>query len=142
MKKQLVQIFKRNQLKITIETNLDQVDFLDVTMRLSDGVYWPYQKPNNSPLYIHAQSNHPSNIKKSLPTMISKRLSDISSSEVEFNKTKKDYDKALKESGFKSGIAFIKPAASQKKKKTDHAISYGSTLLTVIMLKQILGVRS
>ena len=118
MKKQLIQIFKKNQLKITIETNLNQVDFLDVTMRLCDGIYWPFQKPNNSPLYIHAQSNHPLNIKKTLPTMVSKRISDISSSKIEFNKTQNDYDKALKASGFQSGISYIEPTTNQNKKKS------------------------
>ena len=118
MKKQLIQIFKKNQLKITIETNLNQVDFLDVTMRLCDGIYWPFQKPNNSPLYIHAQSNHPLNIKKTLPTMVSKRISDISSSKIEFNKTQNDYDKALKASGFQSGISYIESTTNQSKKKS------------------------
>ena len=117
MKKQIIQIFKNNHLKITIETNLNQVDFLDVTMRLADGTYWAYQKPNNTPLYIHALSNHPKTIKNSLTTMISKRISTISSSKQEFDKSSQEYNKALKESGFNSHITYIKPEENDKKKR-------------------------
>ena len=114
MKKKLIAIFKQNSLKITIETNLDQVNFLDVSLRLSDNTYWPYQKPNNTPLYIHAQSNHPANIKKSLPSMISKRLSTISSDQTQFNKSKQEYDKALLESGFTEKTTYSEQIPTEK----------------------------
>ena len=50
LKKKLFQIFKSCGLRITIECNLAQADFLDVTFNLFSEKYWPYRKPNNEPL--------------------------------------------------------------------------------------------
>ena len=75
IKKIISTIFQNNGLKITTESNLLQTDFLDITLNLTTGKYWPYRKPGDIPLYINAKSNHPPNIKKQLPKMISSRLS-------------------------------------------------------------------
>ena len=96
LKKKLFQIFKSCGLRITIECNLAQADFLDVTFNLFSEKYWPYRKPNNEPLYIHKESNHPPNIIKQLPTMIENRVSATSCDEHEFNKVKDEYNAALK----------------------------------------------
>ena len=45
MKKSIVNIFKSNGLKITIEANLHQTDFLDVTMDLAQNQYFPTVNP-------------------------------------------------------------------------------------------------
>ena len=116
LKKKLFQIFKSCGLRITIECNLAQADFLDVTFNLFSEKYWPYRKPNNEPLYIHKESNHPPNIIKQLPTMIENRVSATSCDELEFNKVKDEYNAALKKSGFKQGINFR--AHQQTKKRT------------------------
>ena len=63
IKKNISKIFQNNGLKITTESNLLQTDFLDITLNLITGKYWPYRKP----LYINAKSNHLSNIKKHYP---------------------------------------------------------------------------
>ena len=60
--------FQKYGLKIATETNLVQADFLDITLNLSLGRYWPYRKPNDNPLYVHAHSNHPP-CKKKTPTI-------------------------------------------------------------------------
>ena len=78
IKKSIVNIFKSNGLKITIEANLHQTDFLDVTMDLVQNQYFPYRKPNSDLLYIDHKSNHPPNILKQLPQMIESRLSRLS----------------------------------------------------------------
>ena len=52
---------------------------MDVTFDLKSGTYYPYRKENNEILYIHKQSNHPPSIIKQIPSMISKRVSDIDS---------------------------------------------------------------
>ena len=54
----------QTDLKITIKDNLKIVDFLDITMDLKTGEHKSYMKPNNTPLYVHKQSNHPPNIIK------------------------------------------------------------------------------
>ena len=61
-KKQIVEIFKKYGLSITIQCNLKLVDFLDVTFDLYNSLYKPYRKSNNKPIYINQQSNHPSNV--------------------------------------------------------------------------------
>ena len=75
--------------------NLKPVDFLDVRFELVNNTYQPYRKPNNEPVYIHKQSNHPPNILKELRKSINKRISDISYDENVFNNAKLTHEKAL-----------------------------------------------
>jgi len=108
LRKKLFRIFKSCGLKITVDCNLAQVDFLDVTFNLQSSKYWPYRKPNNPPLYISKDSNHPATILKQLPEMIQSRISATSCDQTEFNKVKGEYDEALKNSGFNFKIQFTK----------------------------------
>ena len=66
-KKEICQIFARNNLKITIEANKKVVNFLDVTLDLNTGKFRPYAKPLSTPLYVHSQSNHPPKILENIP---------------------------------------------------------------------------
>ena len=52
LRKKIVAMFKKYDLKITIETNLSSIDFLDVFFNLSKNTYSPFRKPGNEPLYI------------------------------------------------------------------------------------------
>ena len=76
IRKDIIALFKEEGLSITIETNLIETDFLDVTFNLATKKYFPFRKANNTPLYINAFSNHPPTTIKQLPKMISKRISD------------------------------------------------------------------
>ena len=78
IRKNIITLFKNEGLGITIDTNLIETDFLDVTFNLATGKFFPYRKPNNIPLCINVKSNHPPSIIKDLPKMINKRLSDLS----------------------------------------------------------------
>ena len=115
-RKDITEIFKKLGLKITIETNLKAVNFLDVTFDLRNESYKPYRKPNDNPLYINASSNHPPSIIKQLPKNISKRISEISSSKEIFDEAAPYYNNALKASGYKKRITYQPPetAAEQK----------------------------
>ena len=53
MRKRITKIFKDNGLNITIEANLTQTDFLDVTLDLTQNKHFPYRKPNSDLLYIN-----------------------------------------------------------------------------------------
>ena len=106
MKKKIIKIFKANNLKITIETNLSQVNFLDVTFDIKRDKYWPYKKPNDATLYIHKDSNHPKNVIKELPKSVNKRLSTISSDRNVFEKNKTEYQEALEKSGFTDRLEY------------------------------------
>ena len=66
-KKQIVKQFKERGLSITIHCNLKSVDFLDVTFDSYNNLYKPYRKPNNKPIYINKQSNHPPKVLKQIP---------------------------------------------------------------------------
>ena len=96
IKKKIKAIFERLGLKITMETNLTNVNFLDVTFNLHNESYHPFRKPNDNPIYIHTSSNHPPHVKKNLPTAINKRLSDLSTNEKMFNENKEIYQNALR----------------------------------------------
>ena len=69
-RKELHKAFEQFGLKITAESNLNVVNFLDVTFDLSTGKYKPYTKPNDDPLYINKHSNYPPSILRQLPTSI------------------------------------------------------------------------
>ena len=88
MRKNIIALFKNEALSITIETNLFETDFLNVTFNLVTGKFFTFRKPNNQPLYINAKSNHPANILRDLPSMINKRSSDLSCNEEEYEKAK------------------------------------------------------
>ena len=59
IRKDIIALFKSERLSITIDTNLIKANYLDVSFNLEIEKYFPYRKPNNSPLYIHSESNHP-----------------------------------------------------------------------------------
>ena len=100
IKKDLCGIFSSYGLKITIEANKKTVNFLDVTLNLSDGKYMAYTKPGNTPLYVNRKSNHPPRINENIPKSINKRLSEISIDETSFNQSAPLYQKALDDSGY------------------------------------------
>ena len=86
IKKSVENIFKSYGLKITAEAGLHQVEFLDITINFRKEKFWPYRKPNDSLLYINAESNHLGSIIKHLPKMIETRVSNISFNSEEFEK--------------------------------------------------------
>ena len=81
VRKNVIKIFKEVGFKIEIQTHLKIVNFLDVTFNLPNGTYRPYKKANESLLYISTSTTHPPQVIKQLPTSVSERLSNNSSSE-------------------------------------------------------------
>ena len=77
-RKVFCQILDDLGLKITVQSNLKVVNYLDVTLFLKTGKYYPFRKPDNNPLYINAKSNHPPSIIKQVPASISSRISTLS----------------------------------------------------------------
>ena len=68
IKNQFEDCFKEFELRITIQSNLKIINYLDVSFDLKSGIYYPYRKPDNPPQYIHAKSNHPlENEERSIP---------------------------------------------------------------------------
>ena len=113
-------MFKKYDLKITTETNLSSIDYLGVFFDLSKNTYCPFRKPGNEPLYINLKSNHPPSIIRQLPSMINKRLNDLSCNKEEFDKATPMYKKALISSGHDIKLKFDQnknlPKRTRKKK--------------------------
>ena len=118
--KDLHKLFKSHGLKITIVSTGQVADFLDVTLDLSDGTYKPYRKPNDTPVYINAASNHPPSILKHIPKMVERRLQrlqSISCNEEVFNNAKPLYEEALKRSGYKTTLSYGNGGTAMRKKR-------------------------
>ena len=109
LEKDLHKAFKELGFSITVEVNIKRTDFLDVIMDLDKGRYGPFSMENDIPLSDHTQSNHPPSVIKALPTMISSRLSSISSTEDEFKAEAPMYQNALKEAGYSDTLMYTKP---------------------------------
>ena len=114
VRKKLIQVLQPLGLKITVQTNMKQVNFLDINLDLTTGVYKPYKKPNDVPMYIHAESNHPPTIIKQIPKIIEKRISTLSSNKDVFEKNAPIYNEALKASGYNTSISFNKPNTKKR----------------------------
>lgn len=128
LKKKLCRIFKDCGLNITIEANKKIVDFLDVTFNLNTGSYKPFMKPGNTPLYVHASSNHPPSILKNIPLAINRRLCTISSDEHSFNSEVQPYQQALIASGYKHVLEYNKdsttPNTTSEKQRARNIVWY------------------
>ena len=117
IKKDICKVSRNNGLKITIEANKKIVNFVDVTLNLDKRSYEPYTKPNNTPLYVHHESNHPHSILKSIPLAINKRLSEISSNKEAFDKPAPIYQQALEKSGYKHQLKFDQTRSEERSRR-------------------------
>ena len=117
IKKRIIKLFQKHNLKITIEANIIQTDFLDVTLNLNTEKHWPFRKPNDEQLYININSNHPPSIKKALPNMISNRLSELSCDLDNFKKAIPPYKNAIKKSGYNDNLIFSETQPKNKSRK-------------------------
>ena len=110
-------IFGDNELKITVEANIHETDFLDISMNLNTHEHRPFRKENSYPLYINVGSNHPKTIIEQIPTMVERRLSELSCSEKVFEEQKVEYERALKEAGHRHHLEYKGYEKREKKKK-------------------------
>ena len=117
-RKKIIDCFKSIDFQIDIQTNLAEVDFLDVTFNLKNATYRPYKKPNDKISYIHTSSNHPPSILKQLPISIEDRLSRNSSCREIFNDVKGEYEEALLRSGFDVKLEYKAPVTRMNNNNT------------------------
>ena len=106
LKKKMCAIFSALNLKITTDVNHKMVNFLDVTLDLSTGIYKPYMKPNNTILYVNRLSNHPPAVIKNIPESVNRRLSGISCNEKVLKEAAGPYQKALQDSGYQYELKY------------------------------------
>ena len=129
IKKKIIKFFQQNGLKITIDDNIVQANFLDVIFNLQSDKYWPYRKPNDHPLYIHSRSNHPPSIKKQLTSMLAQRLSQLSCNQHMFNNATVVYQETMQKSRYHNNLKYqhsSSPTIPAKTKK-EKGKFYGST---------------
>ena len=116
-RKDIIEIFKQHNLKITVECNLQTTEYLDIFFDLKSGKHRPYVKPNNTTIYVDKNSNHPPIIIKNLPEMIETRLTTLSSDINEFDKVKDYYQNALKKGGYDKTLKFNQQSDTKSKRK-------------------------
>ena len=116
-KKKLCAAFRNLGLGIAVEANKKVVNFLDVTLNLSNGTYGPFLKPGNVPIYVHSLSNHPPNIVKNIPKAVNRRLSSISSNERVFNEAAPLYQEAIRKSGYNYTLTYDPPTANNRRRR-------------------------
>ena len=126
VKKRMCAIFRKYKLEITIEANKKRVEFLDIYMDLDKEEYGPFLKPNDTPIYVDAGSNHPPKVLENIPMGINKRLSTISATKEIFDRAAPVYQAALDKSGHNFKLNFeqtqfgsdIQEKHTQKRKRT------------------------
>ena len=104
IQKKIIRAFKHLGFKIEISSNNKIVIFLDVTLDLSNNIYKPFIKMDQSPSYINVNSNHPKAIIKLVPKAVNLRIRNLSVNEEIFRKSSKMYIDALKSSGYKENF--------------------------------------
>ena len=109
MKKRICRIFSEHGLRITALANQKSVNFLDVNFNLETDLFRPFMKPNDTPMYVHKDSNHPKTILENIPLSVNRRLSSISANEDVFNAAIPPYQEALKKSGYDFQLKFEPP---------------------------------
>ena len=87
-------------------------------MDLSTGQYKTFRKENNTPIYVHAQSNHPPSVKQNIPLAVNKRLNILSSNEQMFNQVVPPYQVALDNAGYSHKLKYEKLDIQKMNKKS------------------------
>ena len=78
-------------------------------MDLNSGLYKPYMKDNDMPVYVSSKSNHPPNVLKNIPMGVNRRLSRISANKEVFDSAVPPYQEALDKSGYSHVLEFEPP---------------------------------
>ena len=116
-RKCIIKVMKDLGFQIEIETNLKEVNFLDVTFNLNSGLYKPYKKPNDQLLYVTTSSDHPPQVIKQHPSSINRKLIGNSSNKDVFDASKNEYEEVLHKSVYKSNLEFQREISSKKKNR-------------------------
>ena len=99
-KKKWVQFIAKHGLKIKIEMNKSEVNYLDTPTNLKEGSYKPYMKPNSHLKCVNKISNHWKINLKQIAGRIGTRINTISSSKQHFDEAKQAYQRALEVAGY------------------------------------------
>ena len=117
IKKKICELYKKHGLQVTIEANKKCVQFLDAELDLENESFKPFIKPEDTPCYVHASSNHPPGILKNIPESVNRRISALSSNEAMFNSVAPTYQAALNKSGYNYKLNYAPPTNNTQPKK-------------------------
>ena len=125
IQKKIIRAFKFLGFKIDVSSNNKIVNFLDVTLDLSNNSYKPFIKTDQHPSYINVNSNHLKTIIKQVPKVVNLRIRKLSANEKIFKESSKIYIDALKNSSFKEEFTYLEENIpndinKEKNKKYDH----------------------
>ena len=118
LRQSIIKVFKDNNLNITIEVGLTKVDFLDVTLDLERGIFKPFRKPGDKPLYVNSRSNHPPRVLKNIPIGINKRLCEISSNKEVFLEAIPPYQTELEKCGYDHRLVWVEEERAKQSRKS------------------------
>ena len=107
IQKRIIRAFKFLGFKIEVSSNNKIVNFLDVTLDLSNNSYKPFIKTDQHPSYINVNSNHPKIIIKQVSKAVNLRICKLSANEKIFKESSKMYIDALKNSSFKEEFRYL-----------------------------------
>lgn len=93
LRKLIHRVFKCLHLRVKINSNIRQVDFLDITLNLVLNNFQPFLKNNVSP--INPNSNHPTSVIKHIPSSVERHINQHSSSKNHSISTKLFITKSL-----------------------------------------------
>ena len=139
-RKKLITLFQDNELKTTVKTEKTSIHFLDINFCLNSE---PYRKPNDEPLYINRNSNHPPAILSRLPQTISKRISSLSSNFELFSRAAPIYNAALENAGYTERVNYdseineSKPPRNRKRNIIWYNPPYNSHSTETALLKVV-----
>ena len=117
VKKWLHRLFDEFGFKLDTQTDLKIADYLDVTLNLYNGTVSPFRKWNQDLHYVDRGSNHPIQVFKHIPKGIEHRLSNNSSNKDIFERSKQEYEEALKNDGYRIKLEYRNRERSNTQKK-------------------------
>ena len=111
IRKRLYKLFDEFGFRLDIKTDLKITDYLDVTLNLY------HRKRNQDLRYVNRGSNHPTQVFKHVPKGIEHKLSNISSNKEIFERSKQEYEEALKNDGYRIKLEYRDREESNTQKR-------------------------
>ena len=129
LKQDISKVFKAFGLTVKVEVNKKVVNYLNVTLDLTDGSHRDYMKPGQVIKYVHVDSNHPPCVKKSIGQGVNHRLYANSSSKTMFDAAKGPYQEVLERSGHTHKLVYEPVEETARISLHAWILSRASTLL-------------
>ena len=117
IRKRLYKLFDEFGFRLDVRTDLKITDYLDVTLNLYSGTVSPFRKRNQDLCYVNRESNHPTQVFKHVTKGIEHRLSNNSSNKEIFERSKQEYEEALKNDGYRINLEYRDREESNTQKR-------------------------